>query len=113
MVTVRHDTPLSIALAEVVDGRTAIVVSDSNGAVSGVVNPDAASAVPVERRPWVPVSSVAVTVDAAHRVDPTTGGMELINALNGSPAPVHMVMDAQGTVYGVLVTADVEASLTR
>jgi Zn-dependent protease len=113
VVTVRHDTPLSIALAEVVDGRTAIVVSDSSGAVSGVVNPDAASAVPVERRPWVPVSSVAVTVDAANRVDPTTGGMELINALNGSPAPVHMVMDAQGTVYGVLVTADVEASLTR
>ena len=113
VVTVRHDTPLSIALAEVADGRTAIVVSDSNGAVSGVVNPDAASAVPVERRPWVPVSSVALTVDAAHRVDPTTGGMALINTLNGSPAPVHMVMDAQGTVYGVLVTADVEASLTR
>jgi hypothetical protein len=56
---------------------------------------------------------VAFTIDATQRVDDTVGGMELINTLNGSPAPVHLVTNAQGTVYGVLVTADVEASLTR
>ena len=39
--------------------------------------------------------------------------MELIDALNVRPAPVHLVGDPDGTVYGVLVTADVEATLSR
>jgi Zn-dependent protease len=106
-----HDTPLSMALAATVDRRTAILVTDSTGRVIGVVNSDAASAVPVERRPWVPVSSVAYTVGSEQRIDYWSGGMDLIDALNASPSPVHLVSDAQGTVYGVLVTADVEASL--
>jgi Zn-dependent protease len=109
-----HDTPLSMALtskSEMAEGRTAILVTDSAGRVIGVVNSDAASAVPVERRPWVPISSVAYTVGPEQRIDYWSGGMDLIDALNASPSPVHLVSDAQGTVYGVLVTADVEASL--
>jgi hypothetical protein len=39
--------------------------------------------------------------------------MELIEALNVRPAPVHLVGDDKGTVYGVLVTADVQATLSR
>jgi hypothetical protein len=80
--------------------------------VSGVVNPDAASAVPEDRRPWVPVSSVAFTLTPGHAIDPQVRGIDLVQVLNDAPAPVHLVSDASGTVYGVLVTADVEASLT-
>lgn len=112
-VVMPHDTPLSVALTRLPDQRTAIMVADAKGAVSGVVNPDAATAVPQERRPWVPVSSVAVTIDPDHRISQDASGMDLIDALNGNPSPVHLVADAGGTVYGVLVTADVEASLTR
>jgi len=106
-----HDTPLSMALAAMPDQRTAVLVTDTAGRVIGVVNSDAAQAVPVERRPWVPVSSVAYTVGNDQRVDYWSGGMDLIDFLNSSPSPVHLVSDSHGTVYGVLVTADVEASL--
>ncbi|MFL6180456.1 MAG: site-2 protease family protein [Actinomycetes bacterium] len=112
-ITMRHDTPLSVAIAQLPDPRTAILVAGGDGRVSGVVNPEAADAVPVERRPWVPIASVAVTVAADQRIEPTSNGMELIDALNLRPAPVHLVGDADGTVYGVLVTADVEATLSR
>ena len=113
VVTFRHDTPLSVALAQCADPRTAILVADSDGQVSGVVSPDAADAVPPERRPWVPVSSVAVSTPSAHRIAPDSHGMDLIAALNDQPAPVHIVGGPDGTVYGVLVTADVQASLGR
>jgi Zn-dependent protease len=112
-VTIRHDTPLSVALLQLADERTAILVSDSDGVVTGVVNPDAAAAVPPDRRPWVPIASVAVTVGSQRRIELSSEGLDLIKALNLEPSPVHLVGDADGTVYGVLVTADVQASLSR
>lgn len=108
---VTHDTPLAPALALPRDDRAALVVTDAHGAVAGVVRPEAAAAVPVERRPWVPVSSVAVTVDASTRLSPDLVGQPLIAALTDHPAEVHVVADEQGTVYGVVVTADVEGAL--
>jgi len=112
-ITLRHDTPLSVALAQLPSSRTAILVADSDGRVSGVVNPEAAEAVPSERRPWVPIASVAVTVRSDQRIAPTLNGMDLIDAINAEPAPVHLVGNGDGTVYGVLVTADVQATLSR
>jgi hypothetical protein len=112
-VAMRHDTPLSVAMAQLPDPRTAILVAGSDGQIGGVVNPDAAEAVPLERRPWVPIASVAVTVGPDQRIEPTSHGMDLIEALNLRPSPVHLVGDDDGTVYGVLVTADVQATLSR
>lgn len=105
------DEPLATVLDRLPDTRTAIAVVDRDGVVSSVVNPDAASAVPEDRRAWVPVSSVAFTLTPGRAIDPQLGGMDLVQQLNDAPAPVHLVSDAGGTVYGVLVTADVEASL--
>ena len=112
-VTLRHDTPLAVALGQLPDSRTAILVTDSDGEVTGVVSPDAADAVPVDRRPWVPIASVAVSTQATQRIPPDSNGMELITVLNDRPAPVHLVGGEDGTVYGVLVTADVQATLSR
>jgi Zn-dependent protease len=112
-VKMPHDTPLSMAEAQLPSPATAIVVTDSTGEVTGVVSPDAAAAVPVERRPWVPISAVAVSTPLPHRIAPESHGLDLINALNDRPAPVHVVEGPDGTVYGVLVTADVQASLSR
>ena len=113
VIQLRHDTPLAVALNQLPDPGTAILVCDSDGAVTGVVSPDAAAAVPDERRPWVPIASVAVSTSSRHRITPDTHGVELITALNDQPAPVHLVGSEDGTVYGVLVTADVQASLSR
>ena len=110
-VFVPHDTPLASALALRTDPRTVLVVTDARGAVAGVVRPEAALAVPEERRPWVPVSSVSMTVTDVGRIHPGTQGHDLIATLTSTPAPVHLVEDERGTVYGVLVTADVEGAL--
>ena len=112
-VMLRHDTPLSVAQSQLPTPGTAILVTDSDGEVSGVVSPEAADAVPVERRPWVPIASVSVSTPSSHRIPPESHGMDLVTALNDRPAPVHVVGGADGTVYGVLVTADVQASLSR
>ena len=110
-VPVSHDTPLATALAVPRDPRSVLVVTDAHDVVAGVVQPDAADAVPVERRPWVPVSSVALTIDPATQLTPELSGRDLLAALASTPAPAHLVADANRTVYGVVVTADVEAVL--
>lgn len=110
-VFVPHDTPVATALERLSGDRTALVVTDARGGAAGVVRPEAARAVPVERRPWVPVSSVALTMTQVGRVSLDATGTELIAALTSQPAVVHLVQDAKGTVYGVLVTADVEGAL--
>ncbi|MCZ3386845.1 MAG: site-2 protease family protein [Actinomycetia bacterium] len=110
-VFVPHDTPLATALQRVADTRAALVVTDANGDVGGVVLSESALAVPEDRRPWVPVSSVAVTVTHVGRVSPDASGQELVEVLNSVPAAMHLVEDDRGTVYGVLITADVEETL--
>lgn len=110
-IFVPHDTPLATALLSATSARTALVVTDANGDVAGVVRPESALAVPVDRRPWVPVSSVAVTVTHVGRVAPDAVGQEFIDALNEVPAALYLVEDEHGNVHGVLVTADVEEAL--
>lgn len=112
VVLVSHDTSLAVALHQLNDDRTALGVTDAHGAVAGVVQPDAALAVPVERRPWVPVSSVAVSVSQGGSLSLDASGRDLIETLTTSGAAVHLVEDEAGSVYGVLVSADVEEALT-
>jgi hypothetical protein len=112
IVLVSHDTPLATALAVPREESAAVVVTDAHGSVAGVVRPESAAAVPTERRPWVPVSSVAASVTGTVRLTPQLGGHELIAALTSHPSPVHVVEDGDGTVYGVVVTADVEEALS-
>lgn len=108
-VFVLPDTPLDAALQLLRGDRTTLVVRDAEGAPAGVVRPEAAFAVPLERRPLVPVSSVAVT--HVGRIPADAIGQDLVDVLNALPALVYLVEDEQRTVYGVLITADVEAAL--
>ena len=111
VLLVAHDTPLATALALPREERAALVVTDAHGAVAGVVRPESAEAVPLERRPWVPVSSVALAAADSTRLSPDLAGQPLIAALTHYPSEVHVVTDEQGTLYGVVVTADVESAL--
>ncbi len=112
VVFVPHDTPLASALTLPGARDAAVVVTDAHGSVAGVVRPESAAAVPAERQPWVPVSSVAASATDAVRLAPQLEGHDLVAALTSHPSPVHIVEDDEGTVYGVLVTADVEEALS-
>ena len=60
---------------------------------------------PVERRPWVPVESVARTLDPGRTLPVDLAGDEVIRAVQAHPAPSYLVVSGDDVV-GVLRTAD-------
>lgn len=111
-VVVPHDLPLAEALRRLeATGARAIAVSDSTGTVVAVAQEDAVAAVPVERRPWVPVSSVSTTLDPGARLHIALAGDPLLRAMQDVPATDYAVHDDTGTVVGILTTKDVEKAL--
>ncbi len=110
-LTVPGDLPLAEALRRAQEaGARSLVVVDADGVATGVVAEHAASAVPVERRPWVPVSSVARTLEPGMIVPADLTGEGLIRALRVHPTTEYLVSEAD-RVVGVLVTTDVADTL--
>ena len=108
-LAVPHDLPLSEAVRRAQDQQAgSIVVVDSSGAPSAIVNEAALLATPVERRPWLPVSAVARTVEPDITFSADISGEPLILAMQRSPASEYLLLDQDGSVFGVLVTGDVD-----
>jgi Zn-dependent protease len=108
VVTVMAGTPLSEAArraAESGQNGAPVAIIDSSGRVVGLVHEPAAAAVPEERRPWVPVESVARTLDPGRTLAVTLAGDEVIRAVQAHPAPSYLVVSGNDVV-GVLRTAD-------
>jgi Zn-dependent protease len=108
VVTVMAGTPLSEAArraAESGHNGAPVAIVDSSGRVVGLVHEPAAAAVPEARRPWVPVESVARTLDPGRTLAVTLAGDEVIRAVQAHPAPSYLVVSGNDIV-GVLRTAD-------
>jgi Zn-dependent protease len=108
VVLVMVGTPLSEAARRVTESGypgAPVAIVDSSGRVVGLVHEQAANAVPVERRPWVPVESVARTLDPGRTLPVTLAGDEVIRAVQAHPAPSYLVVSGTDVV-GVLRTAD-------
>jgi Zn-dependent protease len=84
----------------------ALVVVNSAGHLLGVVNDTALAAVPAERRPWVPVDTVAAGLHRDRILPADLGGMDLIQAVRTHPASEYVVTLGEDVV-GVLRVADV------
>jgi len=108
-LTVPPELPLAEAVrrAQEVEAGSIVTVT-STGAPIGVVNEAALLSVPVERRAWVPVSSVTRTLDDGLRLPVGIGGEDLIRAISSRPAGEYLLLDADGSIFGVLSTADVD-----
>jgi hypothetical protein len=89
-------------------GRPAplLAVVNTAGHLLGVVNEAALAAVPVERRPWVSIDTVASGLDRNRILPAELGGMELIQAVREHPASEYVVTLGEDVV-GVLRVADV------
>jgi Zn-dependent protease len=101
-------TPLSEAIRQYSAAGmpdASLAVADANGTVVAIVYDQAAAAVPVERRPWVPVDSVARTLEPGRTLAADLAGEDVIRAVQANPAPVYLVVSPDGVV-GVLRTAD-------
>ncbi|MFN8156539.1 MAG: CBS domain-containing protein [Candidatus Nanopelagicales bacterium] len=86
-IVVLGDTPLAEALRRAeAESATGLVVVDSAGHLVAIANPAAIDAVPVERRPWVPVSSVSSAFDPRAAIPAELTGNDLLHALLSVPS---------------------------
>jgi Zn-dependent protease len=108
-LTVPGELPLSEAVRRAQDVQAGgIVTVTAAGVPEGVVNEAALMSVPVDRRAWVPTSSVARTIDDGLRLPAGIGGEDLIRAISTRPAGEYLLLDPDGSIFGVLSAADVD-----
>lgn len=108
-VAVPGDMPLSeaVRLAQEVQAG-GVVTLDQQGRPTGIVNETAIRAMPPERRPWVPASTVARTLEPGLQLDADLAGEQLVLAISRRPAEEYLLLEDDGTIYGILATADVD-----
>ena len=108
-LAVPEDLPLAEAIRRARDAEAGgIVTTTSSGVPVGVVNEAALVATPEERRPWVATSTVARTIDAGLRLPVSISGEDLVRAISRAPAAEYLLVEEDGSLYGVLVTSDVD-----
>jgi Zn-dependent protease len=108
-LTVPDDLPLGEAVRRAQEAEAgSIVTVASGGRPTGVVNEAALLATPEDRRPWVAVSTVARTLDEGLSLPVDISGEELILAISRNPASEYLLVEEDGSIYGVLTTADVD-----
>jgi Zn-dependent protease/CBS domain-containing protein len=108
-LAVPDDLPLAEAIRRAREAQAGSLVTVTGaGRPVGVVNEQALLATPEERRPWVAVSTVARDLDEGLSLPATITGEELVRALTRTPAHEYLLVEDDGTIYGVLTTADVD-----
>ncbi len=108
-LAVPGDLPLAEAVRRAQDAQAGgIVTTELDGSPSGLVSEAALLATPEDRRPWVPTSSVARTLEHGLRLPVDIRGEDLVLALTRTPAAEYLLVEPDGSVYGVLTTEDVD-----
>lgn len=108
-LTVPEDLPLGEAVRRAREAEAgSIVTVTSSGRPTGIVSEAAVQATPESRRPWVAVSTVARTLEEGLSLPATLAGEDLILAISRRPAEEYLLLEEDGSVLGVLATADVD-----
>jgi Zn-dependent protease len=111
-LAVPGDLPLAEAIRRARDEQAGSIVTVSgSGRPLGVVDEAAVRAVPEERRPWLATSVVARTIEDGLRLPVAIDGSALFEAIRRTPANEYLLVEADGSLYGVLATADVERAV--
>jgi hypothetical protein len=88
------DLPLAEALRRAgEEGRQGIVVVDSENRAEAIVSGEAVAHTPEDRRPWVPVSDVARTLQPGLVLPATLAGEDVVRAVQAEPATEYLVVD--------------------
>ena len=112
-LTVPDNLPVAEAVrrAQAAEAGSIVTVS-SAGAPIGIVNETSLLALPEERRPWLAVSQVARTLEDGLSLPADIVGEELIKAITRNPAHEYLLLEQDGSIYGVLATADVDRAFS-
>jgi Zn-dependent protease len=112
-LAVPHDLPLSEAVRRAQDQQAgSLVVLDAHGRPQGIVNESAVTATPADRRPWLPVSAVSRTIEPGLSLSAEISGEPLIRAMQATPASEYLLLEADGRIFGVLATEDVDRAFS-
>ncbi|HET6298714.1 MAG TPA: site-2 protease family protein [Kribbella sp.] len=108
-IAVHASTPVSEAVRRAGEAHAgAVVVIDGEDKPHALVSESAVNAVAPAQRPWTTVGEVSTRIGAGHIIGVNDTGEEILATLRKAPASEYLVLDANGQVYGVLATADVE-----
>ncbi|MGH3423191.1 MAG: M50 family metallopeptidase [Nocardioidaceae bacterium] len=111
---VPEEMPLSEAVRRAHDAQAGgIVVLGRDGRPRGIVNERAVLATPDDRRPWMSAGSVARRLEPGLSLQADLAGEDLVRALQSTPASEYVLLDADGSLFGVLVTKDVDHAFAQ
>ncbi|MFC0674276.1 M50 family metallopeptidase [Brachybacterium hainanense] len=102
------DAPLT-AIGPDVDPGSLLVLEEAAG--FGLVDARALDAVPMERRPQLPVRAVMTSLPRAAQLTMPLSGAALVSAMLARPFPLYVVRGPGGEVLGTVASADVDAHL--
>lgn len=110
--------PDDLSVAEAVrraqeEGAGAIVVHAADARLSGLVSETALLATPEDRRPWLPVSAVSRTLEDGLVLPADIYGEDLVRAMSRTPAGEYLLVESDGSIYGVLATEDVDRAFAQ
>ncbi|HYJ66282.1 MAG TPA: M50 family metallopeptidase [Nocardioidaceae bacterium] len=113
-LTVTEDMPLAEAMRRASEAQAgSLVVVTGNGRPLGVVNEHAVAAAPEDRRSWMSTGSVTTRLERGMTLPADIAGEALVRAMHARPASEYLLVEPDGSIYGVLVTADVDAAFSR
>ncbi len=87
-----------------------LVVVAADGCPVGIVNEAAVTSTPEDRRPWVSCGDLARRMEDGLMISADLTGEELLHAMHRVPASEYVLVEPDGSVYGVLVAKDVDAA---
>jgi len=108
-IAIPGNVPLAEAIRRADEAQArALVVVDHDATPIAIVNETAVMATPPQRRPWIEVGSLARAIEPGIVLSADLSGIELIEAVQRSPATEYLLIEPSGQVFGVLATTDLD-----
>jgi hypothetical protein len=83
-----------------------LVLLDSGGSPAAIVDEARIGAVPPERRPWTPVSSVARRLEPGLMIPDDIDAEHLLRRMQLDPSPEYLVVRPDGSAAGIIAAKD-------
>jgi Zn-dependent protease/CBS domain-containing protein len=110
-IGVPADLPLAEAIRRAQEANAgSVVIVSPDGRAAGIVNEAAVVSTPPDRRPWLPVGDVARRIEEGLSLSADLSGEPLLRAMNHTPATEYVLVERDGSIFGVLVAKDVDAA---
>jgi Zn-dependent protease len=108
-IAIPGNVPLAEAIRRADEAQArALVVVDHESTPIAIVNETAVMATPPQRRPWIEVGSLARAIEPGLVLPADLSGIELIEAVQRSPATEYLLIEPSGQIFGVLATSDLD-----